>query len=126
MVNYFSELQNEFPRVYPSYPYCGFYIPDGWKDLIHRLSKELNEYLISNTDVDFVVDQVKSKHSTLRFYYSCSDLNVQTIVEKYENESGNPKLTIRSVNETKLCLQSLQRYSVRLARLSLISFTCIV
>ena len=49
---------------------CG----DGWYDLLSNLCAELAQaYEAEGIPVDIVVDQVKEKYGTLRFYYHFSD-----------------------------------------------------
>lgn len=43
---------------------------DGWYELIRNLCRAITEvYEKHNRDVDIVIDQVKEKYGTLRFYY---------------------------------------------------------
>lgn len=84
-----DELLKNYPRVYPSYPYCGIYVPEEWDDLIRDLSKELEKYLKnSRAKTNFKTAQVKEKFGGLRFYFECSDdhanEDIQKIVSKYE------------------------------------------
>lgn len=91
--DFVDELLKNYPRVYPSYPYCGIYVPEEWEDLIRELSKELEEYL-KNTKLktSFKTAQVKEKFGSLRFYFECSEDHareqIQDIISKYETMSS--------------------------------------
>lgn len=99
--------------------YDAFYcdVDDGWYELIRGLCRDITTaYEKAGLPVDIVIDQVKEKFGTLRFYYHLgvhspvinaldliedgssigamprvSDLQeeIEQIVEKWEEESGN-------------------------------------
>jgi hypothetical protein len=84
-----DELLKNYPRVYPSYPYCGIYVPEEWEYLIRELSKELEDYLkTARMKMTFKTVQVKEKFGELRFYFECSEDHsneqIMKIVSKYE------------------------------------------
>lgn len=90
--DFVDELLKNYPRVYPTYPYCGIYVPEEWEEMIRELSKELEEYLKkSETKIDFKTAQVKEKFGSLRFYFDCSEdharKQIQDIISKYETMS---------------------------------------
>lgn len=100
--DFIDELLKNYPRVYPSYPYCGIYVPEEWEDLIRELSKELEDYLKNtHTKMSFKTAQIKEKFGSLRFYFECSDdhtrEHIQEIVSKYEAMSS----TINRKNENE-------------------------
>ena len=56
----FADFQAAFPRLYRDVR-CGFSCPDGWLDIVWRLSEQLEPLGIE-------CDQVKEKFGGLRFY----------------------------------------------------------
>lgn len=79
------KLQEEFPfmrrdmeptedesgRRWNSYQMFGCECGGGWYQLLHDLCQEITEqYAEANLPVDLVVEQVKEKFASLRFYYS--------------------------------------------------------
>jgi len=84
--DFFKKLQENFPKVYPKYPACGFYVNPGWEELLANLSKELAEHLEKFPE-EFVVSQVKSKFGGLRFYTDTYSKDLQDIISRYEAES---------------------------------------
>jgi len=76
-------------RVAKDDPYWCF-IPDGWRDLVVELDKELRTVV-----PDYTLDQCKEKFGGLRYYVSysenCTDTDVdkaEDIISKYENISA--------------------------------------
>jgi len=76
-------------RVAKDDPYWCF-IPDGWRDLVVELDKELRTVV-----PDYTLDQCKEKFGGLRYYVSysdkCADADVdkaEDIISKYETISA--------------------------------------
>lgn len=108
------EEQKAKGRIDDLYGAFGCECADGWYDVLYGLCAEITElYKKQGQPVDIVVDQVKEKYGTLRFYYhhegeekgisaidfpgvslrfssKDSDLHRQTaeIVHKWEKKSG--------------------------------------
>jgi hypothetical protein len=72
-------LLESFPKLYASHMLpmseslmCfGFEHSDGWYDIIHTLSSELET--LNNNGATITAEQVKEKYGTLRFYISYND-----------------------------------------------------
>lgn len=56
----FADFQAAFPKLYANVRF-GFYCPDGWLDIVWRLSEQLEPLGVQ-------CDQVKEKFGALRFY----------------------------------------------------------
>lgn len=57
-------------------------IKDGWTDLIYELGKDITELCeLTNCELP-MIQQVKEKMGTLRFYYNCLNSPYPEIVEK--------------------------------------------
>lgn len=57
-------------RIYDLYGAFGCDIGDGWYELLRDMCKEITEaYQKAGEPINLVVDQVKEKFGTLRFYY---------------------------------------------------------
>jgi hypothetical protein len=85
---FFEELKSIAPKVYPEYPRCGIWIPDGWKKLVKDLSVKLNQYCIDGSVDDFKVTQIKEKFFGLRFYTSRPvDPNIDKLISEAEEKS---------------------------------------
>ena len=85
---FFLELKELAPKVYPVYPRSGIWIPEGWKSLIRKLSKDINQYCIDGGIDDFRVDQIKEKFGGLRFYVNRPvDPNVDKMIADAEEKS---------------------------------------
>lgn len=85
---FFLELKELAPKVYPDYPRSGIYVPDGWLELIRKLSVDINQYCIDCSIDDFRVDQIKEKFGGLRFYVSRpTDPNVSALISAAEERS---------------------------------------
>ena len=59
-----ADLCRDFPTLYG--PGCGLEAPDGWRDIMYRLSERLKTHSLR-------VLQVKEKFGSLRFYYGGGD-----------------------------------------------------
>lgn len=71
---------------------CG----DGWFDLLKELIERLkailedrNNRIDPDEDFPMVVNQVKEKYGTLRFYMSCSTDRMDDAIEEAEKKSAN-------------------------------------
>ena len=76
------KLENKFPFMRRSkiederniYKRWGIECEDGWYQLIHNLCQKITDrYNEDNIPIDIIVEQVKEKFATLRFYYSYKD-----------------------------------------------------
>lgn len=62
---------------------------DGWYPLIREMCREITTaFETAGASVDLVVEQVKQKYGELRFYFQSNNPMLQTIVDKYEDRSG--------------------------------------
>lgn len=78
----------------------GFECGDGWADLLVELCQKINTYIqtLPQEQIDEIVAlQVKEKYGTLRFYLSCYDDTIDTLIRDAEIKSsvtcetcGNP------------------------------------
>jgi len=59
----------------------GFECGDGWFQLLYELSQELSAYQAEHPELDFAVDQVKSKFGSLRFHLSGGDAITEEMIE---------------------------------------------
>ncbi|MEG0913964.1 MAG: hypothetical protein RSG53_10215, partial [Oscillospiraceae bacterium] len=76
------KLQNDFPFMRQNkvkeehhlYKRWGCQCSDGWYQLIHDLCQAITDrYAEDDREIDIVIDQVKEKFASLRFYYSYVD-----------------------------------------------------
>lgn len=70
-----SPLQQKFADRWPDWfakVRCGFYLPNGWEQLVWTLCETLSE---GRTPYEMQVEQVKEKFGGLRFYYTAQDRN---------------------------------------------------
>ena len=71
----------------------GFQCMDGWYDLLEQLMHDIQNYC-DDEKVQVVVDQIKEKFGTLRFYYHTGDTtddqydHIRDIVKKAETASA--------------------------------------
>lgn len=62
---------------------------DGWYPLIREMCREIaTSFEKTGAPADIVVEQVKQKYGELRFYFRSNNPLIQTIVDKYEDRSG--------------------------------------
>ena len=74
---YAKRMEKRFPKMY-SGKYGGFAIGKGWYPLIEKLSETIQNHIDSKQKrgdecEQVVVEQVKEKFGTLRFYYQGGD-----------------------------------------------------
>lgn len=70
------EEQQAKGRINNLYDAFGCDCSDGWYDVLYGLCSEITEtYKKYNKPVDIVVDQIKEKYGTLRFYYHIEGRN---------------------------------------------------
>ena len=89
---YSKRMQERFPKMYAG-KYGGFAIGKGWYPLIEQLSATIQSHIDwKNKDGEVVpqvvVDQVKEKFGTLRFYYQGGDEYVNGAVSLAESMTG--------------------------------------
>ena len=89
------EEQEAGGGIYDLYGAFGCECDDGWYELLYGLCGEITEaYKKHGQPVDIVVDQIKEKYGTLRFYYHLSQNNgdlrreISDIVIKWEKKSA--------------------------------------
>ena len=87
-------LVRDFPKLYQgvykspkdSCMSFGFEVGDGWFELIHNLSENI-QYAEGGTEI--VATQVKEKFGTLRFYIGSGSDEVYSIIESAEEHSSH-------------------------------------
>lgn len=89
------EEQEAGGRICDLYGAFGCECGDGWYELLYGLCGEITEaYKKHSAPMDIVIDQIKEKYGTLRFYYHLSqndsDLRreISDIVIKWEKKSA--------------------------------------
>ena len=74
-----------------------FEFKDGWTDLVYNLGKDITELCeLTNCELP-MIQQIKEKMGTLRFYYNCLnseypeivEKSIRALVDKAENKSAN-------------------------------------
>ena len=82
------EMQEYFPKAYPKMfqgQYGGIACGEGWFNVLNMLCRNIQSYLNWKPDVpQVVVDQVKEKLGTLRFYYHGGDEYIKGLVSMAE------------------------------------------
>ena len=82
------EMQEYFPKVYPKMfqgKYGGIDCGEGWFNVLNMLCRNIQSYLNWKPDVpQVVVEQIKEKLGTLRFYYQGGDDYVSGLVSMAE------------------------------------------
>lgn len=86
-MDFFEVLQKSFPNAYPNYPRCGAYIPENWKEMLTKMSEEIESHLLKNPIEDYSVSQIKEKFGGLRYYVENADEKIEEIILRYEKES---------------------------------------
>ena len=67
--------QNRVEREHNIYRKWGCECSSGWYQLIHDLCQEITDrYAVDEAPVDIVIQQIKEKFASLRFYYSYEDV----------------------------------------------------
>ncbi len=87
-----SRMEERFPKMY-SGKYGGFAIGQGWWPMIEKLSETIQHHVDSAQKQgkdcpQVVVEQVKEKFGTLRFYYQGGDDFISGAVWLAESMSG--------------------------------------
>lgn len=94
-----KKICSDFPKMFvnrnapmtESCMYWGFDCGDGWYDLIYTLCDTIQRYIDQNPHKEIpqvVVDQVKEKFGTLRFYTSGGDKMTDGMIWFAESMSG--------------------------------------
>ncbi len=92
-----EEQRKQWGGVRDLYGAFGLDIGDGWYQLIKDMCEEIAAaYEAEGAAVDLVVDQVKEKFGTLRFYYHHEGQNVA--IHAFDCLSGGLSLGIRPVS----------------------------
>jgi|CXWL01.1.fsa_nt_gi hypothetical protein len=91
-----KKLMSSFPTIYGNLDgpilSWGFECGNGWFELLFELSSRIESELRKVPDAKIIVQQVKEKFGTLRYYYSLVNLGydvIEPIVTEYENKSEN-------------------------------------
>ncbi|MCG3654989.1 hypothetical protein [Aliarcobacter butzleri] len=76
-----------------------FEFKDGWTDLIYELGKDITELCeLTNCELP-MIQQIKEKFGTLRFYYNTLNSQYPPIVEK----SIRALVTVAEIKTTEIC-----------------------
>ena len=89
---YAKRMETRFPKMY-SGKYGGFAIGKGWYPLIEKLSEVIQSHIDhlhkqGKECPQVIVEQVKEKFGTLRFYYTGGDEYIAGLVSMAESMSG--------------------------------------
>ena len=89
---YAKRMESRFPKMYGG-KYGGFAIGEGWYPLIEKLSETIQNHIDhqqkqGNDCPQVIVQQVKEKFGTLRFYYDGGDDFVHGAVWLAESMTG--------------------------------------
>ena len=79
-------LCEKYPKIFVDH--YNFECGDGWFDLIDNLCSSIQNHIDYNHAPQVVVEQVKEKFGTLRFYYRGGDDMISGMVWHVENLSG--------------------------------------
>lgn len=87
---YTDYLEQVYPELYAAgNKYGGFAIGDGWFNIINQLSNNIKHHLTWKKETPpVVIEQVKEKFGSLRFYYSGGDEYISGLVSLAESMSG--------------------------------------
>ena len=89
-----EEQMAQLGGIYDLYGAFGLDIGNGWFQIIHDMCAEITKvYQTEGEEVDLVVDQVKEKFGTLRFYYHPKGHDV--IFHAFDFLDGGPSLQVR-------------------------------
>jgi len=103
-VNY---LKKVYPELYDNdTKYGGFAIGDGWFNIINQLSQNIQHHLKwKNKDTEVVppviIEQIKEKFGSLRFYYQGGDDYISGLVSMAESMAGVTCETCGDVGESR-------------------------
>jgi hypothetical protein len=78
----FEYFQSKYPTLFPSYPRCGFDLPEGWETLFEDLCQKLSALPNPPTCA-----QVKEKFGGLRFYTDYVVEEADALISAAEKES---------------------------------------
>ena len=89
---YAKRMEERFPKMYGG-KYGGFAIGKGWYPLIEQLSAVIQNHIDHKQKQgedcpQVIVEQVKEKFGTLRFYYRGGDEYISGLVSMAESMSG--------------------------------------
>ena len=83
-----NEMEERFPKMF-SGKYGGFAVGAGWWPLLKHLCHTIQSHIDQNKECpQVVVEQIKEKFGTLRFYYQGGDEFVHGAVWLAESMSG--------------------------------------
>lgn len=78
--------QREEGRIHDLYGAFGCSVRDGWYEVIRGLCRDITEaYEKAGRPIDIVVDQVKEKFGTLRFYYHFEGQGPGINLDRFKN-----------------------------------------
>ena len=87
-----ERVEHRFPKMFAK-NYGGFEIRSGWLNLVEILCEQIHNHIKHREKYDIiepvVVEQIKEKFATLRFYYSGGDEYVYGLVSMAEAISAN-------------------------------------
>jgi hypothetical protein len=87
-----KQLVEKYPKLFPEGPFWGAESPwgvecgDGWYDILDNLCGSIASY--GNAD-NVVIDQIKEKFGTLRFYVTGGDDMIDGMIWMAEHMSGH-------------------------------------
>lgn len=89
-----DKLYTDFPELFGKLINDNDHIwcPDGWFDMIYNLSTDINNIrksLLTITNSDYQVVQIKEKFSGLRYYMNGSTPEMNELIFQVENRSYN-------------------------------------
>jgi hypothetical protein len=89
LIKEFPELYiNMYGSEYKTCLSCGLETPNGWNNIIYELSKKIYNHAKENRLYPFpVVEQVKEKFGSLRYYISDSDKTIDSFIRYAEHLS---------------------------------------
>ena len=80
-----QKLLNKYPKLFSDGPFWGAECGDGWYNILDNLCGSIASY----RDVDnVIIDQIKEKFGTLRFYVTGGDAMVDGMIWMAEHMSG--------------------------------------
>lgn len=89
LISRFKFIPQKNPLFYSdiSMP-MSFDCDDGWFDLLWKLCEDIDTVLTDDNSKTFLVDQVKEKYGTLRFYTSWINDKIDELINKAESLSA--------------------------------------